>query len=146
MITLLSTLIGFLSSLLPDAVKLYRDHQDRAHELQILHLQLQQQREGNAQRLDEIHQQTSFAEAQALYQTWKSDIRWVDALNGTVRPVLAYAFFGMYLLIKCLQYSLIETQALPWAFDRLWGEEDQAIFAGIIAFYFGQRAMGKVRK
>jgi hypothetical protein len=27
----------------------------------------------------------------------------------------------------------------------LWQAEDQAIFAGIISFYFGQRAMSKLR-
>ena len=31
----------------------------------------------------------------------------------------------------------------PWL---LWSDEDKAIFAGIISFYFGQRAMSKVRQ
>ena len=31
---------------------------------------------------------------------------------------------------------------LPWL---LWTTEDHAIFAGIISFYFGQRAMSKLR-
>jgi len=34
---------------------------------------------------------------------------------------------------------------LPWHMEMLWSLEDQAIFAGIISFYFGQRAMSKVR-
>lgn len=146
MITLLGTLIGFISSLVPDLVKLFRDHQDRQHELMILELQLKQQREGFSQRIEEIHAQADIAESKALYKTWKSDIRWVDALNGTVRPVLAYAFFFLYFVVKCMQFSLVNWDApLPWQLNTLWGEEDQAIFAGIIAFYFGQRAMGKVR-
>jgi hypothetical protein len=66
-------------------------------------------------------------------------IRWVDALNGTVRPVIAYSFFILYALVKGMQFSA----GLPWL---LWTEEDQAIFAGIISFYFGQRAMSKLRQ
>ncbi|MFO1242038.1 MAG: hypothetical protein U1E36_02395 [Rickettsiales bacterium] len=33
------------------------------------------------------------AESRALYQTYNTGIRWVDTLNGTVRPVIAYNFF-----------------------------------------------------
>ena len=138
MITLLGALLGFAGSVFPDLLKLLQEHQDRKHELHILHLQLEQQRQGHTQRLEEINAQADIAESRALYRTWRSDIRWVDALNGTVRPVLAYAFFGLYVYVKVVQ--AIHT---PW---MLWGAEDQAIFAGIISFYFGQRAMSKVRK
>lgn len=146
MITLLGTLLGFIGSLVPDLVKLFRDHQDRRHERAILELQLQQQRDGHTMRLEEINANADISESRALYKTWASGIRWVDALNGTVRPVLAYAFFGLYFCIKWMQFSLLDATApLPWQIEALWGEEDRAIFAGIIAFYFGQRAMGKVR-
>jgi len=60
------------------------------------------------------------------------------ALNGTVRPVIAYSFFALYASVKAIQFSA----NLPWL---LWTAEDQAIFAGIISFYFGQRAMSKLR-
>ena len=146
MITLLGTLIGFLGSIAPDLVRLFQERQDRAHELTIMQLQMQQQRDGYSQRLEEIHTQADIAESNALYKTWVSGIRWVDALNGTVRPVLAYAFFLLYFTVKCMQFALIDWHnPLPWQLNALWGQEDQAIFAGIIAFYFGQRAMGKVR-
>lgn len=137
MITLLGALLGFAGSVFPDLLQLARDHQDRKHELHILHMQLEQQQQGHTQRLEEINAQADIAESRALYKTWRADIRWVDALNGTVRPVLAYAFFALYVYVKVVQ--AIHT---PWT---LWGAEDQAIFAGIISFYFGQRAMSKVR-
>jgi hypothetical protein len=146
LVTLFSALIGFISSLIPEGIKLWRDQQDRAHELKILDLQLQQQREGFSQRLEEIRIAADSEQAKALYATWASDIRWVDALNATVRPMLAYAFFSIYCAVKAMQYSLLPDAPLPWQVQALWGEEDQAIFAGIIAFYFGQRAMGKLRK
>lgn len=137
MITLLGALLGFAGSAFPDLLKLLKDHQDRKHELRILELQLEQQKQGHAQRLEEINVQADVAESRALYRTWQSGVEWVDALNGTVRPVLAYAFFGLYAYVK-----FVQALHTPWT---LWGAEDQAIFAGIISFYFGQRAMGKVR-
>lgn len=146
MTTLLATLLGFISSTFPDLLKIWRDAADRKHELTILHMQMEQQALGHQQRLEEINTQADIAESRALYKTFYSGIRWVDALNGTVRPVLAYAFFLLYFTIKCMQFAMVDlANPLPWHMDMLWATEDQAIFAGIISFYFGQRAMSKVR-
>ena len=138
MITLLGSLLGFLSAAFPDFLKLFRDSQDRKHELTILEMQLEQQKLGASQRLEEIQTNADTAEALELYKTYSTGIHWVDALNGTVRPVIAYSFFALYAVVKIMQYSA----NLPWL---LWTEDDQAIFAGIISFYFGQRAMSKLR-
>ena len=146
MVTLLGSLIGFISAAFPDLLKIWRDHADRQHELTILRMQMEQASQGHQQRLEEINTQADIAESKALYKTYYSGIKWVDALNGTVRPVLAYAFFLLYFTIKCMQFAVVDLgNPLPWHMDMLWSVEDQAIFAGIISFYFGQRAMSKVR-
>jgi hypothetical protein len=44
MLTLLGSLLGFISSAFPDLLKLWQDKQDRAHELQILDRQMEQMR------------------------------------------------------------------------------------------------------
>ncbi len=138
MMTLLGSLLGFISAAFPDLLKLFRDAQDRKHELTILEMQMAQQAQGHTNRLEEIHVEADIAESRALYKTYNTGIRWVDALNGTVRPVIAYSFFILYAVVKIMQFSA----DLPWL---LWTAEDQAIFAGIISFYFGQRAMSKLR-
>ena len=145
--TLLATLVGFISSAFPDLLKIWRDAADRKHELTILRMQMEQQAQGHAQRLEEINAQADISETRALYRTYSTGIRWVDALNGTVRPVLAYTFFLLYFVIKCMQFAVVDlSNPLPWHMATLWSVEDQAIFAGIISFYFGQRAMSKVRQ
>ena len=146
MITLIGALLGFISSAFPDLLKIWRDAADRKHELAILQMQMEQQRQGHTNHLEEINVQADIAESRALYKTYHTGIKWVDALNGTVRPVLAYAFFLLYFTIKCMQFAMVDLASpLPWHMDMLWSVEDQAIFAGIISFYFGQRAMSKVR-
>lgn len=139
MITLIGALLGFISSAFPDLLKIWRDAADRKHELAILQMQMEQQRQGHTNRLEEINVQADIAESRALYKTYHTGIKWVDALNGTVRPVIAYSFFILYAVVKMMQFSA----DLPWL---LWTAEDQAIFAGIISFYFGQRAMSKLRQ
>lgn len=143
MITLLGALLGFLGALMPEGLKLLRDWQDRKHELAIMDRQMELQKLGHSQRLEEIRIGAESAEALALYQTWKTGVSWVDALNGTVRPVLAYAFFLMYAAVKTAQGTLLSDAgaAMSQLLPMLWNVEDQAIFAGIISFYFGQRAL-----
>ncbi len=138
MITLLGSLLGFISAAFPDLLKLLRDAQDRKHEITILQMQMEQQKQGASQRLEEIEVNADIAESSALYKTYTTGISWVDALGGTVRLVIAYSFFVLYALVKMMQFSA----DLPWL---LWTADDQAIFAGIISFYFGQRAMSKLR-
>lgn len=149
MITLFSSLIGFFGAAFPDLLKLFRDAQDRKHELTILQMQMEQQRQGFSERLQEIEVNADIAESRAIYKTYTIGIRWVDALNGTVRPVLAYAFFLLYAGVKYAQVlTFLHGEALPWLTlaNVLWTEDDAAIFAGIISFYFGQRAMQKLRR
>jgi len=59
---------------------------------------------------------------------------------------LAYSFFLLYAAVKYAQLSiLLDYVDVLEAFPLIWQDEDTTIFAGIISFYFGQRAMGKLR-
>lgn len=147
MITLLGSLLGFISATFPSILKLFQDRSDKKHELAVLQLQMQQQAQGHQERLEEININADIAESLALYKTYSTGIEWVDALNGTVRPVIAYCFFMLYAAVKFLSYAAIaHSDAVPFVVlhDTLWTEDDGAIFAGIISFYFGQRAMAKL--
>jgi Holin of 3TMs, for gene-transfer release len=142
MMSLLGALLGFLGSLVPELLKQAADWRDKQHELKLLQLQIQQAASQQLHRMEEIGIQAEAEASKALYTTWKSGIDWVDALNGTVRPVIAYAFFGLYACLKLMQFSMLDAaNPLPWQVTAMWNEEDQAIFAGIISFYFGSRSL-----
>jgi len=53
MITLLGSLLGFFSAGFLNFLKLFRDTQDRRHELKILEMQMQQQRLGHTRAAEE---------------------------------------------------------------------------------------------
>jgi hypothetical protein len=146
MITLLAALAGFISSLIPEILKFFTDKYDKKHEIQLLEYQIRIQKLVHNQRLEEINASGNTEEIRALYKTYQTGVSWVDALNGTVRPILAYSFFGIYTFIKFLQYKIIiNSISLYEVINILWNVDDQAIFAGIISFYFGQRAVLKLR-
>lgn len=137
MVTLLGALFGFLGALVPEFMKLWRDHADKKHELAIMDRQMELQKSGHGQRMEAIGAWADVAEMENVYSTYTTHIPWVDALNGTVRPVLAYAFFLLYAYVKFVQFT-----HTPW---QIWEEDDRAIFAGIISFYFGHRAMQRYK-
>ena len=144
MVTLLASIAGFISSIIPELFKFFTDKNDKKHELEILDRQISIQQSGIQSRLEEVSNQIDIAEVKTIYSTFKSGVHWVDVLNVLVRPILAYSFFALYCTIKYLQFSTItiitDYKALV---EALWTIDDQAIFAGIIGFYFGQRAMTK---
>lgn len=147
MITLLASIAGFITSIIPEIVKLYRDRQDKIHELNILDRQIQFQEKNQNKELEEIIHTANILENISLYSTYKTGISWVDTLNGTVRPMLAYSFFIMYLSVKVMQFLYISNNAnVIEHIHLIWNLDDQAIFAGIVSFYFGQRGFKKSRR
>lgn len=151
MLTLLGSLLGFVTSAFPDILGLFRDWQDRKHELAILDRQMEQMKLGHQQRLDEIEVQADIAESQALYRhdAQPSGVLWVDGLRASVRPVVTYAFFGLFAGVKgSALYLLIAVEGLAMAeaLPRIWDPETQALFAAVMSFWFGQRALNKLRQ
>ena len=150
MLTLLGSALGFLTSLFPDLLKLFREHQDRKHELAVMDRQMEMQRAGHQQRLEEINVQADIAESQALYRSLRpTGVKWVDALAGSVRPVITYAFFALFAAVKgSALYLLIAVEGvlLAQALPQIWDPETQALFAATISYWFGARSLAKFRK
>lgn len=149
MLTLLGSLLGFLSSAFPDVLKLWRDNADRKHELAILDRQMEAQRQGHTQRLEEIQVQADIAESKALYRhaSQPSGVKWVEALRASVRPVITYAFFILFAVVKSAAlYKLLDQGVgITDGLIAVWDGETQALFAAVMSFWFGQRALAKFR-
>ncbi len=149
MLTLLATLLGFVSSGFPSILQLIKDRADRQHELAILDRQLEAQRQGHNQRLEEIQIQADAAESQALYKhaSLPSGVKWVEALRASVRPIVTYAFFIVFATVKVAALITLLKQGYIIADGLLfiWDEETRALFAAVMSFWFGQRALGKYR-
>lgn len=162
MIALLSALLGFLSSGTPEFIKLFREGKDRQHEIALMTLQMEYDREklaiaregeqlARAARLQEIELHADIAESQALNERVKDHrvgVMWVDGLAGSVRPLITYLFFLLYGVTKWAQFELLmrASASTQEAVAQLWTEDDMAIFTAIIAFWFGQRMISRMRR
>ncbi len=147
MLTFLGALLGFMTSGFPSVLKLIQDKADRQHELAILDKQLEMQRQGHNQQLVEIQTQADVTESQALYQhaSLPSGVKWIEALRASVRPIITYAFFALFVFVKVMTLVTLLQQGIL-VMDGLlaiWDEETRTLFAAVVTFWFGHRMLVK---
>lgn len=150
MLTLLGSLLGFISSTFPDLLNIWKDRADRSHELAILDRQMEAQKLNHSNRLEEIHVQADISESKALYSHASQPIGvpWVEALRATVRPMITYAFFVLFATVKIAALFQLLNSGFTVADSLIiiWDGETQALFAAVMSFWFGQRALTKLRE
>jgi len=148
MLTLLGSFLGLLGSFVPEFLKHFRDQSDKKHELEILDRQITMIRTNQEHRLENLEAIGQLRETETLYHHARpTRIAWVDALSGSVRPVVTYLFFLLYAATKGAQAIIFyETLSLSQTILHLWHPEDQALFAAVMSFWFGQRSLLKFRR
>lgn len=160
MLTLLSTLVSFLSGGLPRILDFFQDKQDKKHELALAQLQMQQQLELQKQgfqaqqHIEEIHTeqlqiQTASDERKALYQhdieIGKGASQWVINLRASVRPVITLGLFVLLVFVDVAGFFYAWEHGVDFKImlDQLWDDDTQQIWASVIAFWFGTQAFKK---
>jgi hypothetical protein len=157
MLTLLGMLGGGLMRLLPEIMGFFNRKQDNAHELAMLDRQAQLESTRAAAHLDEVQVGGDYAALLATIDAQKeaakgqmqlTNIRFVDALNFLVRPVVTYFMVLLYALAKAAMFAIAMRSGLAgWdAILKVYDQEDRAILSGIIAFWFMSRTLEKREK
>lgn len=150
MISLLGTLLGFGTSIVPEILGFFKQKQANAQELAIIEAKAKYAEQLSTLKIQELDAQAEIEETKGLYAHDRSIDAggFVNALRGSVRPVLTYLFFVAFASVKgVLIYAMVSNQSVDWvtAVQFAWDDETQAIFSAIIAFWFGNRAMSKAR-
>lgn len=125
-------LIGLAGAMLPEAFKLFRERQDHRHELAIMQLQKDWEKQTGEQRLTEIVTQANLSEVTLPGDEKISSPR-ADAfgewLSAPVRPVLTFGLFALYAYLKMQGGS------------TGWTADDSEIATAVMSYWFGGRAM-----
>jgi len=154
--TLLGGLLGGVFRIAPEVLKWVDRNGDRSHELAMQDKALEFEKLRGAQRMDEIR-----SNADATWDTnaigalrdaikgqgEKTGVKWADALSASVRPVITYWFMGIYCAAKVAAFSAAVQSGIGWsaASTAAWTEADQALWAGVLNFWFLGRVFDKVR-
>ena len=160
MLTLISSLLSFLSGGLPNILNFFQDKSDKKHELQMAQLQtereLQMAEKGfiAQAKVEEIHLEQAQVEAQlserqALYnhdiEISKGASRWVINIRSLVRPVITYGLFGLLVFVEIFGffYAIRTGVDFQVAMNILWDDETQIIWSSVVSFWFGTQAFKK---
>ena len=151
MMSLLGSLLGFGTSFLPEVLNFFKAGQEHKQKLETMKMEAELMEKRSALKLQELDKQADIQESKSIYEHDRSIDAggFVNALRGSVRPVLTYLFFLAFIAVKgAVIYAMIANQNVDWvtAVETAWDDETQAIFSAIIAFWFGNRAMGKAHQ
>jgi hypothetical protein len=160
MLSILSGLLGIFSSGLPNLLSFFQNKGDQAHERQMAQLQMQQQlamAEKGFQsqekieelRLHQVEAETYAQERTALYDHDKSLMEKASQstvdLNARVRPYVAFTFVGLLVFtdVAGLIWAIWTGVDFGLAMGEVFSDQEMAIVASIIGFYFGSRQWEK---
>lgn len=151
MLSLLGSLLGFAGSAVPAITDHFAKKEDRKLELDKMRLMAELKKEGLEFDLKMYNTMGADKEHERLI---KHDIAInqgngiISALQKSVRPVITYAFFGLFCVIEVtlLLEAIDKGTDFSEAINLLWDDDTKAIFAAIISFWFGSRAIEKARK
>lgn len=154
--TLLGSLLGGAFRIAPEILKALDRKSERTHELAMQDKALEFEKLRGAQRMEEIG-----ASADAVWNTGaidalkeavrtqgeKTGVKWADALSASVRPVLTYWFMLLYCVAKTAAFAAAVASGAGWGTAAIssWTEADQALWAGVLNFWFLGRVFDKVR-
>ena len=151
MMTLLGSLLGFGTSFLPEVLNYFKAGQEHKHNLERMQLEMDLMTKRSELKLQELDKQAEIKETEGLYKHDSIDAGgFVNALRGSVRPVITYAFFGLFVAIKIVAVMTMMNEQgadLAGALNVIWDDNTAGLFAAIMSFWFGNRAVSKyVRK
>ncbi len=153
--TLIGTLFGGVFRMAPEVLKWLDRKDERRHELSMFDRQLEadKAKAAAAQQLAQTQADAAIgaAEIQAMIEATKAQatqtgIGWVDALSSLMRPVITFWWvIVLYTAALVAQFVQMYDQnvATVETILRLWGPDERAIVASIIAFWFVDRSLRK---
>ena len=160
MLSIISGILGFATSGLPSVLDYFKNKGDQKHEQAMARLEMERTMEmakaGYASqerieefRTDQVEMETYAQERLALY---KHDEKlaegaspWVINLRASVRPVITYLMLFVLLFVDVvgLIWAMKSGVDFATAMEIVFSNEEMAIFASIIGFWFGSRRWDK---
>lgn len=147
-LSLFSPLIGIVGSLLPSIVRMFERKQEIKYEIELTKIKLDAAREqGQIQlSIENVKADTEEGSSLRSHDTSLDGGKLINALRASIRPVITYIFFFLFVAVKiAAAYVMLTTgQSVPDMLRAIWDPETMALFSTIIAFWFGTRVLEKM--
>ncbi len=154
--TLIGTLFGGIFRMAPEVLKWLDRKDERKHELSMFDKQLEADKLKGDQALAQINAQADAtigaAEIQSIIEATKAQavqtgIKWVDAFNAIIRPLLALQWLiVLWPAVVVAGFALaVQTGADPLvALKAAFGVDEKAMAASVASFWLVDRSLRKM--
>jgi len=148
---LLGSVLGFGGSVVPAITDHFKTKANNKFELQKMEKMAELRAAGFDHEMKMFETQAADKEHDRLIQhdiSINQGSGIIAGLQKSVRPVITYCFFGLFCAIEItlLREALNSGTSIADSLGLLWDGDTKAIFAAIISFWFGSRAIDKSRK
>ena len=149
MFALLSPILGIFGSLLPSIVRIFERKQELRHELELTRIRMQEISLKGKLKADIENIKADVDEGKSVrsHDMSLDGGKFINALRASIRPVITYAFFLLFVAVKvaAAYVMLKQGQSVPEMLKAVWDAETMALFSTIIGFWFGSRVFEKMR-
>ena len=147
---LLGSVLGFGGSVVPAITDHFKQKSNNKFELEKMEKMAELRAKGYGHEIKMYEQMGADKEHDRLIQhdiSINQGTGIIAGLQKSVRPVITYCFFGLFCAIEValLREALASGLPLAESLGLLWDGDTKAIFAAIISFWFGSRAIDKQR-
>lgn len=148
MLSLLGTALGFGTSFLPQILDLFKEKQEHKNRMEEMRLQGELKAAGVDLEIKVLDKKAEIEETKAIYQYANPNTGFAAALAATVRPIITYVFFALFVATKIAIMMLVLRDGGDWmkGVDLMFDEESKALLCSILAFWFGNRSVSKFMK
>ncbi len=146
MVTLLSLVIGFFSSFIKPAFGYFQDRQDKKHELDMMQLQLEFNQANLEEKLQEVRLASDSQDLVTRYlPSEESDVARI--INEITKTLIAVTLMAVYCVVM-YDYHTVLTMTMDSRFyaEHMWTDEDYALLAAIVGYYYGTVVSGRRSK
>jgi hypothetical protein len=153
MLSLFGSLLGFGTSFLPNILGFMEKGQSNKHELRLLEAKAKHAEVLSKLKVEELDAKADVEESRSIYMhaseiAKNNKSSFISALQASVRPVITYFFFILFATIKGLAVyvAVKEGDDVSQAILNSWDQETAILFSTVVSFWFGGRAMRKIRE
>lgn len=148
MVSLIGALIGFAGSAVPSLFDFFNKKEETKKQIELMKMQAELIKQNAEIDLSKFYARAADDEHARLIAhdiAISNDTGLMAGLRKSVRPVITYLFFSLFAAVKisALLVALENTGNFNSAITMIWDAETQGIFAAIISFWFGSRALEK---
>jgi hypothetical protein len=136
MLTILGSLLGFAGSAVPSVIDFFKDKEEKKQKTEELKLQIEAKKQGVDLDIKLFSAKKDFEEQKMLlaHDTALGNQKgFINSLRAFVRPFITYQ-------------AIKNGSDLNATLEVVWDEQTEGLFAAIISFWFGSRAMPAVKQ